>query len=124
MKIVGTMEQRQEEQRGLQDRMAIPLEGLLLGGSCCAPVDLSGSPPAGTRPGLAPSQPRSSRAAYQLRPVGGSPAQCTGKAGAPYTGASQECACEPPHCALPPGFRAFLARYRICAFNGRPASPA
>jgi len=33
MKIMGTMEQRQEEQRGLQDRMAIPLEGLLLGGS-------------------------------------------------------------------------------------------
>ena len=41
-------------------------------------------------------------ATYYVRPDGGSPAQCTGLANAPYTGASQDCAWDHPFRALPP----------------------
>jgi len=45
---------------------------------------------------------RHSPATYYVRPDGGSPAQCTGLANAPYTGASQDCAWDHPFRALPP----------------------
>jgi len=67
---------------------------LLLSAAMCAPV--------AAEPNVAP--PRAA-VVYYVRPDGGSAAQCTGRADAPYPGAgeNQLCAWDHPFQALPPG---------------------
>ncbi len=91
---------------------------LVLAGTACRPALQADGPPSPTaaRPAeplgkdtppqqalqSIPSVASGQGSTYYVRPDGGSPAQCNGRADAPYTGASQDCAWDHPFRALPP----------------------